>query len=177
MWKLAFGIIALLRILVPFSIFFHPVAATAASIILDSLDGYMGFRAGMTHRGYHTYDKLMDYWWYMFILLYSVDLSIFPVIFILFVYRTAGQIVSLTLQKRSMLFWFPNILEHFFIAYLLATIFPIMAPLVSDRLQPLALSICFAIAMTREYWLHVKNKSVTQDIWGIDFDWRKNEPR
>lgn len=175
MWIILFGIVAFFRFIIPPFVLIFPIITTIASNVLDSIDGYFAYRAGLRYKRYNQYDKILDLWWYVFILLYSVETPAFQMIFILFVYRTVGQVVALTIADHRTFIWFPNILELFFIAYLLSTISPVFAPLISRQLEPFTLGVCLLISLLREYVLHVKRASAAQFLLGIRFDWSLNE--
>ncbi|OGG30509.1 hypothetical protein A2973_04095 [Candidatus Gottesmanbacteria bacterium RIFCSPLOWO2_01_FULL_49_10] len=176
MWQLLLLLVAVFRLVTPLYLSFYPFEITLASLFLDAVDGYLAFRARWSHHAYHMYDKTMDYWWYVGILLFATDLPIFPVIFILFVYRTVGQIVSIALYKPLTLAWFPNILENYFIAYLMTWMFPSWSTYFIDKNQIYPLVICGAVAIIREYIIHIR-KITIGNYFGLKFHWEKNGPR
>lgn len=177
MWFLLLAIIGVARVFVAPFILLFPIAISVLSTFLDAVDGFVAFRAGLTHHTYHMYDKLLDYWWYIFIVLYCVDLPIFPVIFILFVYRTAGQIASLSLGNGLSFMWFPNILENYFFGYLLSTFIPILKPLYVDTMQILTIIICAILAINREYFIHVQKRNVANRLFHTNMHWEFNDKK
>lgn len=175
MWLASLIAVAVLRLTTPIYILLHPYWLTLASLLLDASDGYLAFRAKWTHHAYHIFDKLMDYWWYIWILIYSTELTIFPVIFILFIYRTIGQIVSVATYKPITLAWFPNVLENYFIACLIAAPFPMLRFYFIDRLQIYPLIICAIIALIREYIIHIRKITIGNYLFrGLNFHWDIN---
>jgi phosphatidylglycerophosphate synthase len=177
MWTLLLWIIAFFRFIVPLFIFSHPIGATLASLALDGIDGYIAFRAGWKHPIYNRYDKLADYWWYVCILLYCAHLPIYPMVLILFLYRSVAQLISIVSGNHAIFLWFPNLLEPFFIGYILTYIFPDLSVWFEGSHQIVPLIISLVTSVPREYIIHIKQISVAHYLFHLDFDWKKNEPR
>ena len=114
-------LIILVRILIPFIIFVHPLIAFVFSQVADAFDGQMYFNAKVRWHVYNRIDKTLDYWWYIFIIIYfNIH---FPSLFILavglLIYRTIGQFYSMYFNKEKVFIFFPNILEWFFVLLIL----------------------------------------------------------
>lgn len=174
-WKFLIVCIGAVRFVIPFFIFNAPIQATIASLLSDSLDGYVGYRLGWKWKTYHFWDKTLDYWWYIFIFLYSVNLKIFPVILILFAYRSIGQFLSLKKSNTKYLVWFPNILENYFIFYVLTLIFPKLDFLFGSDWVVTTFIVSLLLAITREHVLHVRKFSVLNYLFKLRFNWSDNQ--
>ena len=61
-----------LRLLAGPIIFFSAGLATLTTFLLDYFDGEIVKRAGYTRNFYNLYDKLLDYYWYVFIIIYLI---------------------------------------------------------------------------------------------------------
>ncbi len=146
-WGISLIIIGLLRFFTPAFIFYNPILITALSFFLDTIDSEIAFRAKLSWKAYSLYDKLLDYWWYIWILIFCLNLSIFPIILILFIIRSIGQSAFFLTKKEKYFFYFPNILEIFFIFYLFSF----------GKVDiPFLLLISTLIVLPREYIVHIK---------------------
>ncbi|MFC1647219.1 hypothetical protein ACFL1A_02960 [Patescibacteria group bacterium] len=175
MWSALLYTVAISRVLAPFTVFLYPVFSAFINIFLDAIDGYIAFRAGWKHERYHKYDKILDYWWYIFIVIYAADLEIFPVIFILFVFRTVGQIASIVTTSYKVLFLFPNILETFFDLFIIASLYPNLMYWFTDLNQVIPLFLSTFLSIAREFILHVKKISIGNILFKQNFHWEHNE--
>lgn len=153
----------ILRLLAPFLIFISPKFAIILSLFfLDAFDGdfFEAFTA-IDRQGYQTYDKIMDSWWLLFILIYIL-IHKFPYkkIFVsLFVYRIVGVVLMAFWFKEWLLIIFPNIFEMLFEFYIF---FPQWFRVKWKKLKapyPVLISAT-GIVLFREYWLHVIERDV-----------------
>jgi len=117
--KIILIIILLCRIGVPFLIFSYPLPAFLLSVLFDSFDGQLFYLLGFRWHQYNTIDKILDYWWYFFILLFLRGQPVFTIGLILFLYRGIGQIIGIVKKNEKAYLYFPNILEWFFLTNLL----------------------------------------------------------
>lgn len=145
---------AFARFAICFFIFKYPLFVTITSLLLDWGDFLICKKAGFSWSQYSSYDKTMDYWWYLFILFYSLGKSIASIIIVLFVFRTIGQYLIFIRKKEIYFTLFPNVLESFFTFYVLAQSFPYINQLFSRSYPFNALLISFLIAIVRELYLH-----------------------
>lgn len=161
-----------LRFITPLYIFINPGIGTAASVFLDAVDGYFSFKAKKTWEWYHTLDKLADYWWYILIVVYSyvTHLPIFGTLLVLFLYRSIGQFISLRKKESWMLIFFPNILENYFIAYLIFGRLMLVEPI-----SLYIWMVCIAFAFAREYVLHIKKAYAANYIFKLGINWDLNK--
>jgi len=82
----------ILRLIFAPTIFIFPRLTAIVSLIFDWVDGELYKRAGYDHSQYGTYDKILDYYWYVWILFYILMNNVpYKLLFIgLFFYRTIG---------------------------------------------------------------------------------------
>src|SRR3989344_4920178 len=93
-------VVILLRIFIPFLIFSKPLLALLLSLVLDMVDGQLFYFLGYRWDQYNKVDKLLDFWWYLFILFFFWGKTTFPIAAILFTYRSIGQLYGI-LAKRE----------------------------------------------------------------------------
>lgn len=106
----------LLRFFAPFLLFINPLVAIPANILFDLVD-YPLFRfSGFSWETSHRFDKMMDYWWYIVILVFSLisNLPITPIIIVLFLWRSIGQFLTVVSKNEKLLLLFPNTTEWYF---------------------------------------------------------------
>lgn len=155
------------RITLPLLIFSHPVVALGASLIFDSLDGQLFYEAGFRWKIYNTVDKLLDYWWYCFILLFFIQTPDFSIAFVLFSYRSVGQILGIIKQNEKIYTWFPNLLEWYFLLYLL---FPSLNQIIS-----LIIIIPWSILVEWVYHLRKhRGRFLAKYFFKREINWKKN---
>ena len=164
LWKKLLAIIGFLRFTTPLLIFNYTWVAVVLSLGLDWVDSWFAFKAGVTWDFYSRYDKFLDFWWYIFILLFSINLEILPIISILFFYRSIGQFLMLLTRKEKYFFWFPNILERFFLVYLVSILL-LGQMKFGVGAQLLMLLLATAITLPLEYFLHVKGYYYGRGKW------------
>ena len=161
-----------LRALAPFLVFYNPILAEVATASLDAPDGYMSNKAGWSWRRYHLLDKVFDLWWYIFIFIYSFRLQIFPVILALFVFRLIGQVVSLAKMKEQVLLFFPNILESYFVAYLVTLVSPGFSVFFYNN-QIIVLAVSLLFSLSQEYRIHIQRLYFITLFWKLKVKWDK----
>ncbi len=153
-WLFGLEIIGILRFICVLFLGLYPIPAYLFCSFLDIIDGQVAYEADLSWRQYSTYDKLLDYWLYVGIILYSYRLEIFPIILILFVIRSIGQIIFLVTNKDKYLFWFPNILERFFVLYLIV-----------GGHEIILLIIAVLITIPHEYIFHIRSSHHAGRTW------------
>lgn len=183
-WKKMVWFVALLRILLPLTIFYSPIFALIASMALDGVDGTVVYLAKWKWRNYHYFDKTLDFWWYILILIYGLSIRIEKMIIVLFLYRALGQVISIILvylnRESGVLLLFPNILENYFLLYLIGRWFPSVSDLYDHEIPIIPLIIASMIAIITEIRLHIKKKYAANYLFkrlGIDVNivWKDNE--
>ena len=154
-WKVIITLIGIMRVLLVFLIFSRPYLAVVLSLFFDAFDSWIAYKAGFSWREYTRYDKLLDYWWYIFILIFSRSEPIFGVMVILFVIRSIGQLITVVTGNDHYLFWFPNIFENYFLVYLIIKMFaPEFLTFFTGTGILIPLAISFVFKMPQEYVLH-----------------------
>lgn len=174
MWKLSVLFIGILRIFTPAFIFVYPTFTAVLNIlILDGFDGLAFSKANGTYNLYKIYDKLIDFWWYGFIVLYFWSRPLFLIFVILFIFRSLGQLMSIVTKKEIWLLYFPAIIEVYFIGYLIALNFSSLGFFYQGNFIYVSLILATIVALIREYVIHVTRKSLGKAILGVGPKWSK----
>lgn len=165
-WRKLLFIVGVSRVLLVFLIFKYPLLALILSYVLDDIDSMITYKSGLSWEFYTRYDKLLDYWWYIFVLFFAWNSIAFNVLLILFVIRTIGQVIVLFTTKHEPLLWFPNIFEHYFILYLLSKLFwPQYLTYFVGFNVIIPLFIATITKMPQEYLLHRKGWFYNSRTW------------
>ena len=134
------------RFLVPFLLFIQPLVAIPLSLLLDAVDGQLFFNSGYKWKMYNQVDKTLDYWWYVFLLIFLIQkhpqASIIAIT--LFIVRSLGQFIGVFLSHERAYLLFPNAFEWF--AFLI---------ILSATRVEWALVISVVTAIVVELWFHV----------------------
>jgi hypothetical protein len=164
--------VELVRLVIPFYIFMFPLFTVIAEIFLDSIDGDLAAQGVLNNRDYEKVDKTMDTWWYIWLLAYSYIAlgQYFIFLLMLFVYRIIGWMVFIRKDHRFLLMLFPNFFEYAFFLFFFAKIFSFQN-LLTGRPLYYSLAVIFTVKLLHEYWLHVKQKSLVEDVF--KFKWRR----
>src|SRR3990167_1991681 len=109
--KTVLTIVLFSRLITPFFIFTYPLLAFILSQLFDAVDGQLFYNSGFSWKQYNLVDKLLDQWWYLFILLFLLGKSVSLIPLFLLVYRAVGMLYVLVTQKEDAYLLFPNILE------------------------------------------------------------------
>jgi len=154
-------------------IFFSPVFATFLNIVLDAFDGELFKRSGYTRPQYSVYDKILDYYWYVWIIFYIIGSNALGkyVFLALFIYRTIGQVLFLLFNKGFILFLFPNIFEKMFYYYLAALLLHKEPILMSPQYLAVATVLCTLFALFIEYIVHIKRVNLSGTYLGKTTYW------
>lgn len=136
------------------TIFFFPHITAIAAFFLDWIDGELFKRAGYERKQYSFYDKILDYYWYVWIVLYVAQTGFVlkELLLFLFVYRSIGQFLYLKFKKGIILFMFPNIFEILFLVLLFVN--PLQKWYVVSHITE-TLSLITIFVLIREYVLHI----------------------
>ena len=167
------NMVVTIRLLCGPFLFITPLITTIIMFFLDWTDGEIFKRAKYSHEKYNQIDKILDYYWYLSILLFIYINNIFgkELFFLLFFYRTIGQILFLMTKNRKYLFIFPNLFEILFYFYLLTTIFSKLTPfLVYPNVLYILLFIIPGV-LIREYILHIKQSNLSWFFTGKTTYW------
>ena len=145
--------------------------ATILVLLADLADGEVFRRAFAFQKNnkYQRIDKVLDLYWYIFALIYSVRFPIFNTLLFFFLLRALGTILFFVKKDRKFLVLFPNIFENLFIAYILTLPFSSLNFLLEGNTLYATLLVLSAIIIVREYLLHVKeiqlHKLLTGKRW------------
>ena len=155
-----------LRICTPLLIFIQPLLALGTSLVLDAIDGQLFFNAGYRWEQYNRVDKILDYWWYICIIIFFWSSALFIPALLFFIFRSIGQALGIILKKEKIYVLFPNILEWFFLL-------SILFPSVTLGIQ-IGISIIMAICV--EFFIHVKNPHLLSKYYfHHEIQWELNE--
>lgn len=169
--------VLLARFLVPLSIPRYPVPGIIACLVLDAVDQTIFQQVPEAELdGYQQYDKALDIY-YLSIAYFSTlrnwsDPFAFGVVRFLFYYRLVGVVLFEFTEPRWVLVVFPNTFEYFFIAYELFRMRWSPHRLTHRTLVLLAASIWIVIKLPQEWWLHIAELDVTDElktrVFGVD---------
>lgn len=162
-----------LRLLLGPIIFLSVWFASVFTFLLDWVDGEFFKRAGYPRSQYILYDKILDYYWYVFMIVY-ISLANVPsrnIFLFLFLFRSLGQTLFFLTKKEFYFIFFPNVFEILFFFYLGTLIFPKLQPLMlyPKILYPLAV-ILIGVSI-REYVLHIKKMNLSGLFTGKTTYW------
>jgi hypothetical protein len=156
------------RFLLPLLIPYYPLPAVVACLILDGVDQTIFQLFGHNPPTYQSYDKAMDVYYlsiaYLSTLRNWESMPAFRIAWFLYFYRLVGALLFELTHLRWLLLVFPNVFEYFFIAY--ETVRSRWKPthlLVGWWLSAAALIWVF-VKLPQEYWLHVAELDVTDEI-------------
>jgi len=152
-----------LRVTVPLLIFIYPLPAALFSWVLD-IDAYVCMKAGYKWKKYHILDKILDYWFFIIIFLYSFRLPIFPYILVLFVFRSIGQILSTLTFETKHLVMFPNLLDLYFLSYLVLDALGYSKFVFFGINNYIFLFVLLLVAILKEISINVKHWRITNPL-------------
>lgn len=166
-YKVLLRMVLVLRIIHPFFLFSYPILTTIAGLILDQIDGQLFFESGYTWEVYNRIDKALDYWLYVFIIIFFATKIqyLLPIALVLLAYRTIGQILGIVYSKESAYLLFPNVFQWFFILVL-------VVPTIHTS-TALLLSIGWGIFI--ETLIHYKNIfPISKYVFRHEIIWKKD---
>lgn len=165
-----FAAVVALRLIVPLFIPRFPLPAILASLVIDGVDQTIFQKFGMESvlDNYQSYDKSLDIYYlaiaYTSTLRNWLGTTEFEIGRFLWYWRLVGVLGFELSQWRPLLLIFPNTFEYFFIAY--EAIRTLWRP---DRLSKrtlilMAAGIWIFIKLPQEWWIHVAQLDVTDEI-------------
>lgn len=166
---LALYLVVAARFLVPLTIPRFPVPGLLASLVLDAVDQtiFQQF-PGLDIAGYQQYDKALDIYYltiaYTSTLRSWTDPFAFRIARFLFYYRLVGTLVFELADQQWLLLVFPNTFEYFFLAYELVRTRWTPVRLGHRALLGLAAGIWVVVKLPQEWWLHVAELDVTDEV-------------
>lgn len=162
---LQYFFIELLRFASPFLIFKYPLYTVIRVTLLDGLDVEFASRGVLTKMQYQRIDKFMDNWWYIWALIYSYFHlnQYFILLFGLFCYRIIGTVFFYKKRDIRIFMLFPNFYEHAFLLFLFCMYFG-RNFLLQGKILYISLLVVFLLKIVQEYWLHIAEKSIVEDV-------------
>ncbi len=154
------------RTLVPLLLFIKPAIAIPLSLFLDAIDGQLFFNSGFKWRAYNLIDKILDYWWYIFLLTFLILQHPQTALIggILFLVRSIGQFWGAVFSKEKAYLFFPNAFEWF--AFLV---------ILSNLNMKSALIISLVVGVSVEFWFHVFKPNLgSRFVFRREIKWSKN---
>lgn len=161
LWTVEIG-----RLCIPLLIFAYPLLAELLSLTLDQTDGQLFYQLGYKWKTYNTIDKMLDFWWYIFILLFLRGSHIFLIASMLFLWRMIGQVWGIVGKNETIYIFFPNLLEWVFVQYVL---FPHMSILIMILISGVW-SLFLEWAIHKKH-IHLMSKYVLHN----EIKWKQNE--
>ena len=150
------GIVILIRLVVPVSIFRWPLAGGLAAMLADTVDVVLIEVIGLGgFSNYAALDKGLDMYYLSFEVIVSFrwePLARWTSV-TLFAYRAVGFVVFEATQVRAFLLVFPNVFENFYIVYLVVRRLAPAWELTPPRLAAL-LTLALVPKLGHEYLLH-----------------------
>ncbi|HET9659163.1 MAG TPA: hypothetical protein VFP05_02460 [Thermomicrobiales bacterium] len=172
---IVFGIVLLLRLLVPLAIPRFPLPAIIVAMIIDAADQtiFQNY-TDLNLDWYQGYDKALDIYYlaiaYIATMRNWTNLHAFGVSRFLWYYRLIGVVLFEWLQIRALLFIFPNTFEYFF--DFIEGVRTRWNPrrLTKRHVVYAAALIWIFIKLPQEYWIHIAQMDVTDFIRENIFD-------
>jgi hypothetical protein len=171
-WERGIYFLGFFRFIGSLLVFINPLYAISIVWLADMIDGHFAYHAGWSWQKYNQWDKLLDLWWYLFIISFSftANLQIFPLLIALFILRLIGQILVLITNQEGYFLIFPNIFELYFAGFIILSYF-------ADNPELPLLFLSGMIALLQEYRIHIRKISIGHilPIRGLKIDWSKNK--
>ncbi len=166
--RLLYWFVELIRMAAPPLIFSFPFFTVIFATFLDAIDAEFASKKVLSKRQYQEIDKTVDMWWYFWVLGYSYFYlkSFFILLLTLFIYRFVGWVLFSKSYKRKLLIFFPNFFENAFFLFFFAGYFG-WAWIISGQMLYISISIVLILKLLQEYWLHVLEKSIWEDVFKL----------
>ena len=156
------------KYLIPVLIIPFPFAAGWANFVLDTVDGDVLIPLGLDDGPYQLIDKSADWFTYVGMVIAAREWKIRRTVFVLFVFRTVGQLLFFITGAEFVFFLFPNFLEPLFLIY--ATIRHFNPDRVADiyTRHRVAIWIFVVLYKLQDEWItHVGNVDRSELITGL----------
>jgi hypothetical protein len=174
---LVFGVIVVLRLLVPLAIPRYPLPGILSAFLLDAIDKTVFQRlTSLNLDFYQSYDKALDNYYltiaYIATLRNWTNLFSFRVSRFLFYYRLVGALAFELSGIRAILVIFPNTFEYFFDFYEIVRLRWDPRRLDRGLVLRAAAFIWIVIKLPQEYIIHIAQVSATgwikANIFGVE---------
>lgn len=158
--------LALLRLFIPLIIFINPIWGAITMLFLDLIDYQIIVGIYKVDRlTYEIYDKLLDYYGYLLILIYlltNLEITNIVLQFAIFYFtiRTIGELIFSLNKNEKILLIFPNIFEPYFWIWLYN---PALIDTLSENIKLLFLFL-LPLKLIHEYIVHFLEWSPSK-IW------------
>lgn len=165
---LQYYFVLFLRSILPVFIFRYPFYVIIGVFFLDAIDVEFAAKRVLTKSRYQEIDKLMDNWWYIWALVYTYFYlgQYFIFLLILFCYRIMGAIIFYKKKDRRIFLIFPNFFENAFFLIFFCKYFS-WNLLLQGKIIFISLSVVFLLKIVQEYWIHIVQKSIPEDVLKI----------
>ena len=164
----ALALVVFLKFFLPVFLLRYPFQASWLNFILDTVDGDILIRFGLSDSVYQLLDKAADFTTYLFMFLAGRSWQVGRIIAALFAWRTIGQALYFATQNELVFFFFPNFLEPFFMIYsLLLFINPQKAQWRYEKHLFLIWFIVVAYKMWNEWNTHLANIDLSETFFGF----------
>ncbi len=172
------------RVLLPLLIFKYPLPAIVLALVADAVDQtvFQQLAPGIDisesgELNYQGYDKALDIYYLTIAYLATFRNWLNPVAVMvaafLWYYRLLGVTLFEMTGWRALLITFPNTFEYYFIFIALVRVGWRDSRLSSSQVIKAAASIWIFIKLPQEYWLHIAQLDVTEQLaerpwlWGV----------
>jgi hypothetical protein len=142
------------------------------NLLLDAVDGDLFARIGVGRTWYQHWDKLIDLFFYVGLLVYAH--GYFTQTFWLtyltytFVYRFIGLVLFFITRQEWLLMLFVNIFTEMF---LILALFPGLVKVNDTFLTYTIIISSLLFGLLKEWWIHVARVDVTAKIFNIKRKW------
>lgn len=169
-------IVIALRLLLPLFIFRYRITGALISMAADALDVVtITFLNAGEFSSYHTTDKYLDMYYLSiegYVSLSWKNTLAKKTSIVLFVWRVVGFVLFEFTHMRTLLFFFPNLFENFFLFYIFNKKFAKKDLVSSKKSLFIILAILLVPKLAQEYFLHVMEtqpwKWIRFNILGMD---------
>lgn len=171
-FKIVYSSVIFIRIILPFLIFNSPVMISILILFFDAIDVEFASRHVLKLSQYENIDKALDHYGYLFQIIFSYFYlpAVFWLLLPLFFWRTIGEIIFYIKKDRKVFFVFPNLFENFFWLALVFKYYP-NSFIISSPYIYIAVFSLFFIKMFQEWYVHVAQKTLSQEILNKPRDW------
>ncbi len=175
--KFLYYLIVALRILVAPLVFIWPLLSVILSFFLDVVDIEFASRRVLTLSKYERYDKALDTWWYINVMIFAwFQMPNYRyILLILFVFRTIGEVIFFIKNDRWIFFLFPNFFENIFFLIFFSIYFKPLHFLLSEKYIYFSLSVVIIAKIFQEWWVHIVLISIPEHFFGKKRKWRKRK--
>jgi hypothetical protein len=125
---------------------------------------------------YEKIDKLLDFYWYVIALIFSLhafDTYFVTMLSILLLLRFIGTIIYEFTNDRKWLIIFANYFENIFIVILFGEFIPQLSFLLTREVFSIVFIIVSILKLLQEVWIHHLNLSFMELVFGIKEEWKK----